>query len=39
VFTLYISTIGQVARDADNDRELIRRFAEGVDSRTSHWRA
>lgn len=37
VFTLYIRTGGHIARAADNDRELLGRFAAGVDSRSSHW--
>lgn len=39
VFTLYIRKGGYVSRDADNDRELIIRFAAGIDSRSSHWEA
>ena len=37
VHSLYILEGGGVSRDPDNDRDLIRRFAAGVDARSSHW--
>ena len=37
VFTLYVVEGAGVQRDADTDRKLIRRFADGVNPRSSHW--
>jgi|GEM_PF-2545558 len=37
VHSLYLLEGGAVSRDADNDRDLIRGFAAGVDASSSHW--
>lgn len=37
VFTLYVVDATRVERDHDTDRKLIRRFADGVNPRSSHW--
>lgn len=37
VRTLYLLSDGMVDRGAKNDRELLARFVDGVDSRSSHW--
>ena len=37
LFTAVTNRITVTIRDADNDRTLIRRFADGVNPQSSHW--
>lgn len=37
VFTLYVVDAVGIERDDGTNRKLIRRFADGVNPRSSHW--
>ena len=39
VFTLYVCSSGWVDQDEKSDRELLSRFVDGIDPRSSHWNA